>query len=201
MQDAMIAICPRQLRAALILAAKHDARYYLNGVHVGATDKETRLHASDGHVACVQRFAAANALGGEATREFIVPRAVIEQALPLLKKAACASVLIEGGAYTLDVDGVRFPFAPIDGHFPNIRGIMGEGEAGEPAQFDPELLMRFRKAALALNPKRGDIYVKHRGPDRSAEVTLPGNPDFAGVIMPLRVRSEFAPESIAWAAA
>ena len=200
MTNATITLCPRQLQAALILAGKKDVRYYLNGVHVEATEDWTRTSATDGYVAAVQRLAAVNGMGGEAKREFIIPRGVIEQAASALKKAKRAHVLVDAGAHTLELDGVRFPFEPIDGRFPDVRQIMGEGEEAGAAQFNPELLIRFRKAAIALKVKNGDIFVKHRGNERSAEVTLPGNPNFAGVVMTPRIKRNFVAQSIAWPA-
>lgn len=201
MGNATITLCPKQLQAALILAARKNVRYYLNGVHVEATEDVTRTHATDGHVCAVMRLPAVNGMGGEAKREFIIPRATIEQAAPTLKKAKHARVLLDAGAYRLDVDGILFPFAPIDGRFPDIRQVMGEGEESGAAQIDPDFLARFKKASLALGVRNGAIFVKHRGTERSAEVTLPGYSAFAGVVMPIRIGKEFVAQAIGWASA
>jgi DNA polymerase III sliding clamp (beta) subunit (PCNA family) len=50
-----------QLRAALLIAAKQDVRYYLNGVYVECDSIRTRVVATNGHMMYVEDYHARRA--------------------------------------------------------------------------------------------------------------------------------------------
>jgi len=83
----------------------------------------------------------------------------------------------------------------IEGCYPEYQRILidPEGVTNEPGQFDPEILLRFKKADKALQPKRkghkGGFYVGHNG-NRGAYVELDASGEdiqATGVVMPWRM--------------
>ncbi len=185
--NATIQLDAAKLRAVSLFSATKDIRYYLNGVYVEASATETRVAATDGHVLAVVRSDEVNGMAACPEISLIVPGAVIASALKLLEKDdKHLSLFLDDGKWTMVANGARLPFEPIDGKFPDYRRVIPTKEPeGIAAQFNPELLMRFKKAAKALGAKFSPI-VHHDIPEHSALVTIPSFPDFAGVIMPLR---------------
>lgn len=182
-----IAIHPRHLLAALHCAGKSDVRYYLNGVYVEATTKETRLVATTGVVCAAFRHAASNT---EAV-DLIIPRATVEAFAKVAKNAKDAkdvALRIADGQHRLHWDGGSLPFDPIDGLFPNYRRVFPQSPSGETAQFNPELLCAFSKVAKTLGVRECPEILHNGG--SGALVRLNGRSDFAGVVMPWRQPAE-----------
>lgn len=175
-----IAINPRHLLAALHCAGKSDVRYYLNGVYVEATTKETRLVATTGFVCAAFRYEASNteAVG------LIIPRATVEAFAKRVKNAKSAALRIVDGRHCLHWDGGSLPFDPIDGRFPDYRSVFPQSPSGETAQFNPELLLAFSKVAKTLGVGAHPEILHNGG--SGALVRLNGRSDFAGVVMPWR---------------
>ncbi len=188
MNNCTISIPTKHFAAAIHAASKRDIRYYLNGVYVEATEKETRCTATNGYLAATfrHRMDIGNGMGGEKLVTLIVPRDTVE----LVNKATRGKGMIQlertEGRWTAVTALARFPFEPVDGKFPDYRRVFPSGApSGEPAQFDPELLGVFAKVAKALgNPWIPEV--AHNGVHDGARVTLNGQHDFVGVVMPWR---------------
>jgi DNA polymerase III sliding clamp (beta) subunit (PCNA family) len=94
--------------------------------------------------------------------------------------------LITGG--TIQVyGGAVISWKAVDGQFPDyIRVLPKDPMTGETAQYDPAIVQKFVKAAkyLGLTPKNG-VPIGHNG-GGGALIDL-GEPNFIGVIMPMRV--------------
>lgn len=187
MNNCTISILAKHFAAAIHVAGKRDVRYYLNGVYVEATEKETRCTATNGYVLATfrHRMDIGNGMGSEKLISLIVPRDTVELVNKTTRGKGMISLERTDGRWTAVTTAARFPFEPVDGRFPDYRQVIPSGTlSGETEQFDPELLGLFTKVGKAL----GNSWVpeiEHNGKN-SARVTLNGQHDFAGVIMPWR---------------
>lgn len=184
----------RHLKAISQFAAQKDVRYYLNGVHVEATKKETRLVATDGHVmGLLNTGKQENEVG--AYEHFIIPFAVIKALkAPTGNNNDAVEIELASEGYfmlrTLFADPVLFK--PIGGVFPDYTRVMPQKTSGEAGQFNPELL------AKQVKEKYFFPVVAHNG-DNAALVDI-GVTGFTGVVMPERSPA-VQKESPAWALA
>jgi len=162
-----------ELQAVRLLAAKNDVRYCLNGVcftHLHGTPVAV---ATDGHALGILRLAASAELDGEV----IVPTDAIDLAIKAARK---------GEAIHIDREMIgSIKYTPIDGKFPDITRVIPKVISGTTAQFDPDLLARFKKVAKLLSG--GYVTIGHNG--QSAAHVYIGSDLFVGVCMPLRMDS------------
>lgn len=170
----------------LHVAPKKDVRFYLNGLHCAPTPcgKRLMIEATDGHI-----------LARIATDEiappapFIVPRDLIEK-LRFKKSDATKSIgiVVDGDQVQLFFEGSSVAGRLVEGTFPNTnRVIPWDDPKGEPAQFNPDLLVRLKKCADALGASsRSYPHVAHNGDGNSARVFFDGVPDMVSVVMPVR---------------
>lgn len=166
------------LMAVINFSAVKDVRYYLVGVHV----KHGMIEATNGH--CAGRFTderitveGAVDAAGKPAEGFILSLA---QAKELIKQwAGPGTVVCNGGiSGTVVID-------PVNGEYVDIDRAIPKEVSGECAQFDPELLMLFKRASKVFN-EFGHIVVKYNGEIAPARVLMPGVPSFLGVIAPWR---------------
>lgn len=205
-----ITIMRDQLIAALCTAGKSDIRPSLNGVYIEATDMETRLSSTNGSAAALQRADAKgeNDVDGGVVR-MIVPRHALE-GVKNHKVLRTVEINNDGGSWGLVDFSTRTSFVPIDGKFPNIPRVFPRTTSGEVAQFDPELIAAFTKAAKVLGATYkglAQVAIAHNGrrtPDdkndtglHAALVSLGHRQDYTGVIMPMTGEAPTAPPS--WA--
>lgn len=170
-----------ELKAVRVLAAKADIRFYLNGVLVQATARETRIVATDGHVAGI--FDRYQQNEGVTFDEFIIPTDVIDALKPDAKFPV--RVTIDGDQYRIQqYDDRVSTFRPIDGRYPDYSRIVPSEANGECAQFDGAVLARIDKAQKLID-KKNSAYIWHNGLD-GAPFELQGPGRFIGVVMPLR---------------
>lgn len=80
--------------------------------------------------------------------------------------------------------GLRVIFKPLDLPYPLWRRIIPVNLSGEGSQFNASNLMLFKRASARLGVERPPR-VMHNGKD-GALVMIQGEPDFIGVVMPLR---------------
>jgi DNA polymerase-3 subunit beta len=193
-----------QLRAALLVAAKGDIRYYLNGVYVESTPDCARVVATNGHVL----YAHDHKVGGNTfTGSFIIPRSVLEMVTKGTAKWDGATITIDDigdskkqvlncsiitGACLTPVQ-----FTPIEGVFPDYCRVVpetrGENDALTPAQFNPEYLALWGKVSKVLGSKTGQYYLFPKG-NETATVEFHGYPECIGVMMPVRdTRNDTSP--------
>ena len=200
MSHSTIQIDARHLAAAIHSAGRRDIRYYLNAVYIEASETETRTTASDGYT-CITLRSVRNVKTlwiGE-NIALLVPRDTVELVNKLTKGKGYVELRGTDNAWELATPTARVPFVPIDGKFPDYRSIFPDKTSGEIAQYDPELLMRFKKAAKALGVKwNPDIAHNANG---SGRVTLNGIDEFCGVIMPVRIAEKArAAPNVSWVA-
>ncbi len=188
-----------QLKAAQILAAVQDIRYYLNGVFIEATPFETRLVATDGHKCGVIRHAAENDVSDDVS--LIIPSDVINK-LKAAKRDMQSAVYIEieNGKYVLHAPALGYPteFAPIDGRYPDYRRIFPKTTSGEPGQYSVHLLMDFAKAARVLLNKSSDVTPRINYNGENARVSIDDYDNFAGVVMGWRAAENSKPADTSW---
>lgn len=189
-----ITIMRDQLVAALCTTAKADIRYYLNGVYVEATNAETRLTSTDGHVMSTQRADAVGDNEVDGVIRIIIPTSALE-GIKKHKTIHTVEVNDDGGSWGIVDYPARIGFTPVEGQFPDYRRIIPARLSGEPGQFDPRLIAQFTKAATALgatHEKIPRVLINHNGKD-CALVSLGRDTEYVGVIAPLKPLPQFLP--------
>jgi DNA polymerase-3 subunit beta len=187
-----------KLKAAARFAAQDakDLRLTLHGVLVEASPAGVRLVATDGRVLLVQR-AAADA--DTDTWTGIIPSDAIKAALAWKGGKGLPIILIPGEpeCRLTRATGEALIFVPVAGPFPDYRKVIPAAPDGTPSYYDPDLLVRFKRAAEDLGSEKG-LFGLLPGGSGSGLVYL--TEDATGVIMPLR-RDTPAVADCLWAAA
>ena len=194
----MIMIDRNKLKAAARFAA-HDAkdrREALHGVLVEASPAGVRLAATDGHVLLVQR---APADADTDTWTGILPADAIKAALAWKGGRNLPVILIPGApeCRLTRATGEALIFVPVDGPFPDYRRVIPKAPDGKPSFYDPDFLVKFKRAAEDLGSEKG-LFGLRSGGDGSGLVYL--GEDATGVIMPMR-SGGLAVADCLWAAA
>ena len=133
------------LKAAALIAAKKDPRYYLNGVHICRNEKgEIWLEASDGHTAMRAQLAEESIIQNiRAPFDIIVPIADVQLVVKHLKFVV------------LNIDDLCFSasirFKPIDGRYPDLQRVFSQNKMSrnKPAEefgLSAELVITVMKA-------------------------------------------------------
>lgn len=184
---ATIHITRNKLKAAAIFAARDDIRFYLNGVLIESTPLQTRLCATDGHAL----FCAKDDAKGDNAGTFtgIVPNDTVKQILAWkapYKGAADLPVVITTAADEQRAEwcGNTAVFKLLDGKFPDYARVVPEKVSGDASYFNPELLMRCKKAVEALGLNKFGYFAFKQGGDGSA-IAVFSSESFA-VVMPMR---------------
>ena len=194
----MIMIDRAKLKAAARFAAcdPKDKRLSLHGVLVEASPAGVRLVATDGHAMLVVR-AAADA--DTDTWTGIVPSDAIKAALAWKGGKALPIILIPGEpeCRLTRATGEALVFVPAPGPFPDYRKVIPAAPDGKAAFYDPDFLVRFKRAAEDLGSDKG-LFGMLQGGDGSGLVYI--NADVVGVVMPMR-SGGLAVADCLWAAA
>ena len=184
---ALIHISRNKLKAAAIFAAKDDIRFYFNGILIESTPLQTRLCATDGHAL----FCAKDDAKGDNDGTFtgIVPNDTVKQILAWkapYKGAADLPVVITTAEteHRAAWGGNTAVFKCLDGKFPDYARVVPEKVSGEASYFNPELLMRCKKAAETLGINKLGMFALKQGGDGSA-ISVFSSECFA-VVMPMR---------------
>ena len=192
----MILLDRAKLKAAARFAATDlkDARLTLHGVLVEASPAAVRLVATDGHALLV---AVARAAGEPDTWTGIIPVDVVKAALAWKGNKSLPIILIPGApeCRLTRATGEALVFVPVAGAFPDYRKVVPKEPDGKPSFFDPDLLVRFKRAAEDLGSEKG-LFGLLPGGDGSGLVYLTA--DVVGVIMSMRGR-ECGTAECAWA--
>ena len=190
----MILLDRAKLKAAARFAATDpkDARLTLHGVLVEASPAGVRLAATDGHVLLVARAAADTDTD---TWTGIIPIEVVKAALAWKGNKSLPIILIPGEpeCRLTRATGEALVFVPVAGAFPAYRKVVPAAPDGKPSFFDPDLLVRFKRAAEDLG---SGLFGLLPGGDGSGLVYITG--DVVGVIMPTRSRA-LELDDCAWA--
>jgi len=198
---ALIHISRNKLKAAAIFAAREDIRYYLNGILIESTPLQTRLCATDGHAL----FCAKDDAKGDNDGAFtgIVPNDTVKQILAWkapYKGAADLPVIITTAAdeHRAEWGGNIAVFKLIDAKFPEYAKVVPEKVSGDASYFNPELLMRCKKAVEALGTNKLGMFALKQGGDGSGIAVF--SVEAFAVVMPMRGdKADVA--DVAWARA
>lgn len=183
-------LIPRaHLAAAYLFAAEQDIRYYLNGVHVEADARETRIVATNGSFLAVLK----SQPSAFEPVSLTVPSFTVKTVLDLHKKEEFLLLDVTPGAESLGpFEGVQQRFKPTE-KYPEYRKVFPASLSGEAGEYDVELLAVFAKAArvLGLTQPR-TVCVAQNGPTSSAIVHILNRPEFVGLVMPVLPTAERA---------
>ena len=180
----MIMLDRAKLKAAARFAAdSKDRRETLHGVLVEASSAGVRLVATDGHVLLVVR-----APGEPDTDTWtgIIPSNAIKAALAW-KGGKIWTIFLTPGEpeckLTRVTTGEAVAFVPAPGPFPDYRRVIPQAPDGTASFYDPDLLVRFKRAAEDLGSNLG-LFGLLPGGDGPGLVYL--TDDAVGVVMPMR---------------
>ena len=179
----MIMLDRAKLKAAARFAAdSKDRRETLHGVLVEASPAGVRLVATDGHVLLVARAA-----GGPDTDTWtgIIPSDAIKAALAWKGGKGLRIILIPGEpeCRLTRATGEALVFVPAPGPFPDYRKVIPAAPSGAASFYDPDFLVRFKRAAEDLGSEKG-LFGLLPGGDGSGLVYI--TDDVVGVVMPMR---------------
>ena len=181
----MIMIDRNKLKAAARFAASDakDRREALHGVLVEASPAGVRLVATDGHAMLVVRAAA-----GEPDTDTwtgIIPADAVKAVLAWKGNRTLPITLIpsEPACQLTRATGAYFLFVPAPGPFPDYRKVIPKAPSGEASFYDPDFLVKFKRAAEDLGSDKG-LFGLRQGGDGSGLVYI--SDDAVGVIMPMR---------------
>lgn len=185
-------ILRNHLRAALVCAAVHDIRYYLNSVLIEVYPDRKFVVCTDGHRLAVLRDDT-NQAGADVPFEgvsFIMPRELAERVKADKRiDAVTVSFDTESKCITIEDAGATYTGQAIDCKFPNWRRVLPSDpspEDGKPGQFNMNYLAGFAKVAKELGGGRwAHPHIWHNG-ESGALVTIDEFPEFMGVVMPMR---------------
>lgn len=176
------------LDALLLIAAKKDIRYYLNGLYIEWDRATTRVIGCDGHKLAIYQTASPDNAG---CGSILISRSTIEN---LPKKAGKLVVSnIEGNQWRIDAQNCAVYFTPEDAKYPDFRrvvhGLQTAGTSGVAGGYNLNYLNQFEKCGNLLAGSKlrmGNRLRLHHNGDAAALVLLNCVDGFAGVVMPLR---------------
>lgn len=196
---ATIHISRNKLKAAALFSATKDVRYYLCGILIESTPMQTRVCATDGHALFCAKDDAKDKNDGTFTG--IVPNNTIKQILSWkapYKGAADLPVVITTAADEQRAEwcGNTAVFKLLDGKFPDYVRVVPAKVSGDASHFNPELLMKCKKAAEALGTSKHGTFNFKQGGDNSAIAVF--SPESFAVVMPMRGEKADVAD-VAWA--
>jgi DNA polymerase-3 subunit beta len=174
------------LKGLDLLAGKQDIRYYLNGVNVEFNETTTRLVATNGHVLAIQNLT--QNLVNTGAGSLIIPSDIIKALKPVSKNADIVQIKqTDAGHWEIDNYGTKITFTALEGKFPDYaRVVSGAKTSGLAAQYNPDYLATFLKAAkLLTGAKTPQIELMQNG-QSSALINIIGLSGFIGVTMPMK---------------
>ena len=194
----MITLDRAKLKAAARFAASDakDRREALHGVLVEASPAGVRLVATDGHAMLVVRAA------GEPDTDTwtgIVPADAIKAALAWKGNRTLPIILLPGEpeCRLTRATGEAVVFVPAAGPFPDYRRVIPKAPDGKASFYDPDFMVRFKRAAEDLGSDKG-LFGLRQGGDGSGLIYI--SDDAVGVVMPMR-SGGLAVADCQWAAA
>jgi DNA polymerase-3 subunit beta len=174
------------LKGLDLLAGKSDIRYYLNGVNVEFSESCTRLVATNGHILGIENLT--QNLVNTGAGSLIIPSDIIKALKPVSKNYDIVQIKqLDYAHYEIDNYGTKITFCAVEGKFPDYaRVVSGAKTSGQAAQYNPDYLATFLKAAkLLTGAKTPQIELMQNG-HSSALINIVGLTSFIGVIMPIK---------------
>lgn len=173
------------LKAASRFQAIKDIRFYLNGILIESSPIESRLVATDGHILIVTKCDAKDE--NEGSFSGIIPSDVVKTILswkaPKYAKDSPIVISGDGPEYRAEWCGNVALFKLVDGKFPDYRRVIPEKTNGELAFYDPDLLVRVKRASEDLGNNNGQFSLNYNG-NNGALAQI--NSETIAVIMPMR---------------
>jgi DNA polymerase-3 subunit beta len=186
---------------AILAADKKDVRTYIRGVYMEASATEIRFAATNGVVMGVYRIEQDNPDITE-TIKCIIPAELIagikgRDTLTL----EVGELSDERGLpreLTIRQGGTRQSMQSVSRTYPDYRRIIPATTSGEPAQFNPDLIIQLKKFGKALQANKGYFALAYNG--EAAAIADFRTKNLLAIIMPLRKgeKTYAAPESPAW---
>jgi DNA polymerase III sliding clamp (beta) subunit (PCNA family) len=186
---------------AILAADKKDIRDHIRGVYMEVSAKEIRFAATNGVVMGVYRIEQDNPDITE-TIKCIIPAELIAGAkgnntltLDIGEPSDERGLPRE---LTISQGGTRQSMQSVSRTYPDYRRIIPATTSGEPAQFDPDLLIQLKKFGKAIQANKGYFAIAYNG--EAAAIADFHTKNLLGVIMPIRNDEKYraAPESPAW---
>jgi len=186
------------LKAAAVVMAKNDIRYYLNGIMIDVMPRAVRIVSTDGHRLVVfhSELALEDGAADLVPAQIIIPGEVLKGLKARHKNLQFLSLQFNESA-PMDActlagcDGADKIFKPIDAKYPDYSRVMPNSRpTGEKAYFNPHYVSDMAEVVrIALDRKAGDLKcfpsVYHNG-NGTAPVMYDGLPEFYGALMPMR---------------
>ena len=196
---ALIHISRNKIKAAALFSARDDIRFYLNGILIESTPMQTRIVATDGHALFCAKDDAKDDNAGTFTG--IVPNDTVKQILAWKaphKGAADLPVVITTAEteHRAEWCGNTAVFKLIDAKFPEYAKVVPEKVSGKASHFDPDLLIKCKKAVEALGLNKFGHFAFKQGGYGSAIAVF--SVEAFAVVMPLR-GGEADVADVAWA--
>lgn len=185
-----------QLRAMLHFSAKKDIRQYINGLCVTQSERGTVIDSTNGHICGRLRIRAEPM----PLAQVIINRDDVEKLKGTKKQGQeWVHFTVEDKKITCIANEATMIFTTVDGIFPNIDNVTPKNFPDEqkPSHFNPEYVMAFALASEEFSGKKQVPHIYQRGED-PALVTLGCEPEFIGVLMPMRAAQVSTCGSPAW---
>ena len=169
------------LKGLVILSAKKDIRYYLQGVKLEFNSKFTRCIATNGHILGINQENQENQGAGSV----LVPREIIDN-IKVSKKELDHIALftqISEIKWSIKYMGNEVIFSPLDAKFPDYSRVVNQVKtSGEPAFYNLDYLIDFSKVINTIGATSLNLHYN----GNSGGLITCSSPDFIGVIMPTR---------------
>jgi len=222
----------RLLKAVALAASTEQTRYYLNGVNLEFFGDSVIMCATDGKKLIAgkqkriftEQTKAGDSDGAAGESSLILPLHMIAQIKVGKRSSDYATLSFVGKGddnlanrvLSLKYEGITIAGAEIDGTFPHARAVIPREVDGVAAQFQPEFLLTFVKAAAVCGSTSIPV-VHHNGLSPALVSWLPDDSlagcQAFGVVMPMRMsdalpaaawfidqpitRKQIVPESVA----
>ena len=186
------------LKAAAVVMAKQDIRYYLNGVMIDVLPRAVRIVSTDGHrlVCFHSELAIEEGAADMVPAQIIIPGEVLKGLKARHRNLQFLSLQFNEAAplepCTLSgCDGADKIFKPVDAKYPDyMRVLPNSRPTGEKAHFNPHYVADMAEVVrIAMDRKSGDAKcfpsVYHNG-NGCAPVMYDGLPEFYGALMSMR---------------
>ena len=180
------AIQRKHIRAMLCFASKKDIRYYLQGFCVNQDDRGTYIDSTDGH--CLGRLLIDDQPMPE--NRVILPSVNLESLKGTKKQSEeFLHFTVDGLSVAVILpNGDKVQFTAQDARYPDcdrVIPLVFKTEDEKPAQFNPDLLVKFVDASESLYGKRQCPTLLQRG-TQSIVVSFGLDTQFIGIMMPMR---------------
>ncbi|OZI64594.1 hypothetical protein [Bordetella genomosp. 4] len=181
------------LKAASLIKAKSDIRYYLNGVYVEATKEQTIVVATDGHRLIALRSSAINEI--EDDINLIIPEDALQRIIDgsVRNQRAIPATFQENGKWSIPLFkwAVEISFTPVPANYPVWRKVIPDSVSGVAADLNPKYLQDFQSAArvffgLGSGHRFPSVEIAQNGDGAALVFPYMKDESFIGIVMPFK---------------